>query len=87
MRATPSSPVTGSRSASCRRGLGSAPGRHAAPLSDPTDLTRIYVDGAHKTQVPLSAVTKVERGLQPQVIPHQGQFPSATLSFNLAEDG
>jgi multidrug efflux pump len=53
---------------------------------DPTDLTRIYVDGAHKTQVPLSAVTKVQRGLQPQVIPHQGQFPSVTLSFNLAED-
>ena len=52
---------------------------------DPTDLTRIYVDGAHKTQVPLSAVTKVLRGVQPQVIPHQGQFPSATLSFNLAE--
>jgi multidrug efflux pump len=52
---------------------------------DPTDLSRIYVDGAHKTQVPLSAVTKVERGVQPQVIPHQGQFPSVTLSFNLPE--
>jgi multidrug efflux pump len=52
---------------------------------DPTDLSRIYVDGAHKTQVPLSAVTKVRRGLQPQSINHQGQFPSLTLSFNLAE--
>ncbi|HEY7301791.1 MAG TPA: efflux RND transporter permease subunit [Xanthobacteraceae bacterium] len=52
---------------------------------DPTDLSRVYVDGAKKTQVPLSAVTKVQRGVQPQVIPHQGQFPSATLSFNLAE--
>jgi multidrug efflux pump len=52
---------------------------------DPTDLSRVYVDGAKKTQVPLSAVTKVQRGVQPQVIPHQGQFPSAALSFNLAE--
>jgi multidrug efflux pump len=34
----------------------------------------------------LSAVTKVVRGLQPLVINHQGQFPAATLSFNLAED-
>jgi multidrug efflux pump len=52
---------------------------------DPTDLSRIYVDGAHKTQVPLSAVTKLRRGLQPQSINHQWQFPSVTLSFNLAE--
>ncbi|MBX9844275.1 MAG: efflux RND transporter permease subunit [Xanthobacteraceae bacterium] len=52
---------------------------------DPTDLSRIYVNGANKTQVPLSAVTKVRRGPQPQTINHQGQFPSVTLSFNLAE--
>jgi multidrug efflux pump len=29
---------------------------------DPTDLARIYVPGANGVQVPLSAVTKIERG-------------------------
>jgi hydrophobe/amphiphile efflux-1 (HAE1) family protein len=52
---------------------------------DPTDVSRIYVNGAGGTQVPLSAVTHVMRGLQPLVINHQGQFPAVTLSFNLSE--
>ncbi len=52
---------------------------------DPTDVSKIYVVGANNTQVPLSAVTQVKRGLQPLVINHQGQFPAVTLSFNLAE--
>ncbi|MPZ37869.1 MAG: acriflavine resistance protein B [Rhizobiales bacterium] len=51
---------------------------------DPTDLDRIYVPGDNGAQVPLSAVTTIERGLQPLVINHQGQFPSATISFSLA---
>jgi hydrophobe/amphiphile efflux-1 (HAE1) family protein len=53
---------------------------------DPLDVSRIYVSSTGGTQVPLSAVTKVVRGLQPLTINHQGQFPAATLSFNLAED-
>jgi multidrug efflux pump len=53
---------------------------------DPTDLTRIYVPGAGGVQVPLTAVTRIERGLQPLVINHQGQFPSATISFSLKPD-
>jgi multidrug efflux pump len=53
---------------------------------DPLDVSRIYVNSSNGTQVPLSAVTKVVRGLQPLTINHQGQFPAATLSFNLAED-
>jgi multidrug efflux pump len=53
---------------------------------DPLDVSRIYVSSQSGTQVPLSAVTKVVRGLQPLVINHQGQFPAATLSFNLAEN-
>jgi multidrug efflux pump len=53
---------------------------------DPLDVSRIYVNGANGTQVPLSAVTKIERALQPLVINHQGQFPAVTLSFNLPED-
>ena len=53
---------------------------------DPTDLDRIYVPGANGVQVPLSAVTRIERGLQPLVINHQGQFPAVTISFSLAPE-
>jgi hydrophobe/amphiphile efflux-1 (HAE1) family protein len=53
---------------------------------DPNDLSRLYVQGANGTQVPLSAVTKVTRALQPLQINHQGQFPSVTVSFSLAPD-
>jgi hydrophobe/amphiphile efflux-1 (HAE1) family protein len=53
---------------------------------DPNDLARIYVSGANKTQVPLTAVTKIERGLSPLVVSHQGQFPAITISFGLREN-
>jgi hydrophobe/amphiphile efflux-1 (HAE1) family protein len=53
---------------------------------DPTDLARIYVSGANKTQVPLTAVTKISRGLSPLVVNHQGQFPAITISFGLDEN-
>ena len=53
---------------------------------DPTDLTRIYVSGANNTQIPLTAVTKIERGLSPLVVNHQGQFPAITISFSLGEN-
>jgi hydrophobe/amphiphile efflux-1 (HAE1) family protein len=53
---------------------------------DPTDVSRLYVNSTSGTQVPLSALTKVVKGLQPLTINHQGQFPAATLSFNLVED-
>ena len=51
---------------------------------DPTDLTHIYVPGNGNAQVPLSAVTKYERGISPLVVNHQGQFPSVTITYNLA---
>jgi multidrug efflux pump len=35
-------------------------------------------------QVPLSAVAKIERRIAPLAINHQDQFPSVTISFNLA---
>ncbi len=53
---------------------------------DPSDLGRIYVAGAGGAQVPLSSVTRVERGLAPLVINHQGQFPAVTISYELAPD-
>jgi multidrug efflux pump len=64
--------------------------------TDPSLLDRIYVGatagvggtpGVGATggkQVPLSAVAHFERGTAPLAVRHQGQFPAATLSFNLA---
>jgi hydrophobe/amphiphile efflux-1 (HAE1) family protein len=51
---------------------------------DPSDLTRIYVPGADGAQVPLSSVARIERGLAPLVINHQGSYPAVTVTFNLA---
>jgi multidrug efflux pump len=51
---------------------------------DPSDLTRLYVAGAAGAQVPLSSVARIERGLAPLVINHQGSFPAVTLTYNLA---
>ena len=51
---------------------------------DPTDLTQVYVAGAGNNQVPLSAVATVERGIAPLVVNHQGQFPSVTITYNIA---
>src|SRR5215212_2604625 len=51
---------------------------------DPSDLTRIYVPGADGTQVPLSSVARIERGLAPLVVNHQGSYPAVTVTYNLA---
>src|SRR5207342_361636 len=53
---------------------------------NPIDLDRVYVSGTHNTQVPLTAVTKINQGLSPLVVNHQGQFPAITISFGLAEN-
>ena len=52
--------------------------------TDPSLLDRIYVGAADGTQVPLSAVARFERGTAPLAVRHQGQYPAATISFNLA---
>ena len=51
---------------------------------DPSLLDRIYVGAAGGAQVPLSSVARFERGTAPLAVRHQGQFPAATISFNLA---
>jgi hydrophobe/amphiphile efflux-1 (HAE1) family protein len=51
---------------------------------DPSDLERVYVPAAGGNQVPLSSVAKVEKGLSPLVVNHQGQFPAVTITYNLA---
>jgi len=51
---------------------------------DPSALSKIYVPGTGGAQVPLSAVARFEQTTAPLVIAHQEQFPSVTISFNLA---
>ena len=50
----------------------------------PETLRDIYVPSSNGTQVPLSAFTHYEPTATPLAVNHQGQFPSITLSFNLA---
>jgi len=51
---------------------------------EPASLQALYVKSASGRQVPLSAVATVEYGSTPLAVTHQGQFPAATLSFNLS---
>ena len=51
---------------------------------DPSSLSKLFVPGVGGAQVPLSALARFEHGTAPLVIAHQEQFPSVTISFNLA---
>ena len=51
---------------------------------DPNDLSQIHVSGSGGTQVPLSVVAHVTRGIAPLVVNHQGQFPAVTITYNLS---
>jgi multidrug efflux pump len=51
---------------------------------DPAMLNNIYVNSNTGSPVPLSAFTHLESGAAPLAINRQGQFPSVTISFNLA---
>ncbi len=51
---------------------------------DPGSLARVYVPSQSGAQVPLSAIARVERVTAPLAILHQEQFPSVTISYNLA---
>jgi multidrug efflux pump len=50
----------------------------------PKGLDAIYLRSTNSGEVPLSAVTRFEPTIAPIAVNHQGQFPSVTLSFNLA---
>jgi hydrophobe/amphiphile efflux-1 (HAE1) family protein len=52
--------------------------------ADETALSRIYVPGTNGAQVPLSTVAHFTTKVEPLTVNHQGQFPSVTLSFNVA---
>ena len=50
----------------------------------PQGLDDVYVAAANGTQVPLSTFAKYRAKSAPLAVNHQGQFPSVTISFNLA---
>jgi len=58
-------------------------------LADPDALSRLRVPGSVGTtgiaaQVPLAEIARIVRTTAPLVVTHEQQFPSVTLSFNLA---
>jgi multidrug efflux pump subunit AcrB len=50
----------------------------------PDVLDKIYVKSSTGQPVPLSAFATMRTSNTPLSIPHQGQFPAATISFNLS---
>ena len=50
----------------------------------PDALNNIYIKSSAGQQVPISTLVDTVEKVAPIVINHQGQFPSVTLSFNLA---
>ena len=53
-------------------------------LEDPSSLEKIYVRAEGGGLVPLGSVARFVPGSSQLSVNHQGQFPSLTLSFNLA---
>ncbi|HXO22813.1 MAG TPA: MdtB/MuxB family multidrug efflux RND transporter permease subunit [Thermoanaerobaculia bacterium] len=50
----------------------------------PDDLASIFLRSTAGGSVPLGAFTRIEQTTAPLTVNHQGQFPVATVSFNLA---
>jgi multidrug efflux pump len=52
--------------------------------ADPNTLNLLRVPSTNDTQVPLTEIATITRTVAPLVVTHQEQFPSVTLSFDLA---
>jgi hydrophobe/amphiphile efflux-1 (HAE1) family protein len=50
----------------------------------PNSLDDVYVRSTNGNLVPLSAIAKTRQGMTALAVNHNGQFPSVTISFNLA---
>jgi multidrug efflux pump len=50
----------------------------------PVNLSDVYIRAAQGKVVPLSAIAHYEATTAPLAVNHQGQYPSVTISFNLA---
>jgi multidrug efflux pump len=53
--------------------------------ASPDNLGDLYLQPANAAAVPLSAFTKASQITAPILITHMGQFPAATVSFNLSD--
>jgi multidrug efflux pump len=53
--------------------------------ANPDSLLNLRVPGAAGAQIPLTAIAAITRSTAPLSITHDQQFPSVTLSFDLAE--
>ncbi|MFI0348596.1 MAG: efflux RND transporter permease subunit [Chthoniobacterales bacterium] len=53
-------------------------------LEDPSALHKVFLMSSTGQQVPLSAVTHLEMGNTALSVPHQGEFPTISISFNTA---
>jgi len=51
----------------------------------PDFLQKIYVQTPRGLSIPLSTFAHFSQGLTPLQLPHQGQFPATTISFNLPD--
>ena len=51
----------------------------------PDFLEKIYVQTPRGLSVPLSTFAHFAQGITPLSLPHQGQFPATTISFNLPD--
>ncbi|HWF10615.1 MAG TPA: efflux RND transporter permease subunit [Bryobacteraceae bacterium] len=51
----------------------------------PDFLKQVYVQTPRGLSVPLSTFAHFQQGITPIQLPHQGQFPATTFSFNLVE--
>src|SRR6202042_1778428 len=52
---------------------------------NPDFLKKIYVQTPRGLSIPLSTFAHFAQGLTPLQLPHQGQFPATTISFNLPD--
>jgi multidrug efflux pump len=51
----------------------------------PAFLDKIYVQTPRGLSIPLSTFAHFSEGITPLSLPHQGQFPATTISFNLPD--
>jgi len=54
--------------------------------SSPEILNKVYVQTPRGIEVPISSFASWKEGITPLSLPHQGQFPATTISFNLPEN-
>jgi multidrug efflux pump len=53
--------------------------------SSPEVLDKVYLQTPRGIEVPISTFAHWSEGITPLSLPHQGQFPASTVSFNLAD--